>query len=450
MPACGIYELLVDLKGSVVEAGSGIAALLRVPSESMEGTPVTRFLRGPAMVASPGQTAPVTLKVANADNVAGVAVRRVLGDRISITVLPAPSNDTTATSSETVTPRLVNELVRSSLDPLTGIIGFATLAHIAPTPHRRRYYLDQVAAQAHRCRRLLQALEERHPSTSPAQRTASIGEAVSAAVSVVRTQLEGHGLVVDWDPPSAPLWVSGDKRQLVDVLVAIIERLMSGLQRQYRSRTLELVAPKQRDHQVEVELRFSGQPSSAVLVSRLDVGTGDNDRDLSRAAYDAALAGLNASGGSLTVRSEGDTVVVSLLLNQALAPKRLDDARTPVPLAILAIDADAMVGEMYIELLGVSGHTVSVCRSLHAARDSLRKQHFDLVIADYFLPDGTLGQLWAEHRDQYPILSKRTLVVTGLDHHPELQTWLARSGTDSIAKPFEPRALLNRISRMMP
>lgn len=455
MMRCGMYELVVDLRGEIVGAGAGAAALMRLPVEQVVGRPVTRFLRGPAMTASYGTAAAVIIKSHGRGNTQGLALRAIDGDRIHITLLPATETATAAPAAPRLRTieRLVDEVVRDVQNPLTGIMGFAALAQLAPTPHRRRYYLDQVATQAQRCRRLLQSLDASVRAFTPYPAATDLGEQASLTVSTARLQLEGHGISVEMSLPGTPVWVETDPKLLGDAIVCFIHRGTLGLRKEHCAREVMVRVTEVPGHAPRLTLELSGSdvPNDALRerfsVERLPQ-TGL--MTLSDVEFQAACDALREQSCTLktSTSSDGETVRVTLDLPRAVAPRTVDQTRTPVPLDILAIDDDAMMGELYHELLGVSGHTVTSCRTLRSAREALRTQRFDAVIADFFLSDGTFAELWAEAAAQHPELTNRVVLITGDRSQAQVREWLLRDRTPVLPKPFTTQALLAQITSL--
>lgn len=453
MMRCGMYELVVDLRGEIVGAGSGAAALLRIPVDQIVGRPVTRFLRGPAMVAAYGTAAAVTIKAHGRGNTQGTALRAIDGERIHITLLPGGSVPVAAPAAPRLRTieRLVDEVVRDVQNPLTGIMGFAALAQLAPTPHRRRYYLDQVATQAQRCRRLLQSLDASVRPITPYAISTDLSEQAGQTVSTARLQLEGHGISVELSLPKGPVWVETDPKLLGDALVCFIHRGTLGLRKEYAARDVMVRVTDAPGHAPRLTLELSGSdtPNSALL-ERFSNERHPSVTSLSDIEYQTACDALREQACVLKTSSsaDGETVRVTVDLPRATAPRLVDQTRTPVPLDILAIDDDAMMGELYHELLGVSGHTVTSCRTLRSAREALRTQRFDAVIADFFLSDGTFPELWAEAAAQHPELTDRVVLITGNRSHAQVREWLQRGRTPVLPKPFTTQALLSQITTL--
>ncbi|MFO0747987.1 MAG: hypothetical protein U1F43_20350 [Myxococcota bacterium] len=452
-----MYEVVLDLRGTVVAVGPRVAALAGSTPEELVGRPVVRLLRGPALTGPPGQTMPIEIRADGRPPVAGLGLRAVEGERVSITFLPEPDSSaprpTTRESrraSEGVDPRLVTDVVRELHDPLTGITGFSTLAQLAATPHRRKYYLDQVTSQAERVRRLAQSLDRAFLARPPSGSVVDLASDIGRVVSATRLALERHGIAFDLDAPHS-VWANCDARQIGDMVVAIVHRATLAQRRDYQANEVAVQVRAQSGHaRIEIALGGADQPA---LLLRERFGLGDDGPGLvtpGELELDAAQRALELQGGTCTIAADKETEEVHIVLSlpSSPAPPRPDPLRTPVPLELLAVDDDAMIGELYSELLAASGHTVTPCRSLYAAREALRQQRFDAVVSEFQLKDGLLSELVVQSAENHPELGKRLLVVTRDPRDPRLREWAAREGTPIVAKPFQPSLLLERIAAL--
>lgn len=472
MNACGQYEVVLDSKGVVLAIGSRLATLLGAPPEQLIGQPVGKLLLGPALTGPSGQTMPLEVRPDGRPGIPGLGLRAVDGDRVSITFLPEPE-PTPAISRTSPRPgrapaipdggearptsrpgapdaRLVSEVVRELHDPLTGIAGFSTLAQLAATPHRRKYYLDQVTSQAERVRRLAQSLDHAFLARPPSVATVDLAAELPRVVSASRLALERHGIGFDISASQA-VWAACDARQVGDMVVAIVHRATLAQRRDYQANEVVLSVRTQAGQAI-IELVFAGADQPGVLL-RERFGLGDQGPVLSTPSeleLDAAQRALERQGGTCAVLpdAEHEEVRVTLALPLAPAPPRPDPLRTPVPLELLAIDDDAMIGELYSELLAASGHTVTPCRSLFAAHEALRQQRFDAVIAEFQLKDGLLSELAVQAADNHPELGSRLVVVTRDPRDARLREWAGRVGATVLGKPFRPTQLIELLAML--
>jgi len=342
----------------------------------------------------------------------------------------------------------VAEIGREIQDALTGVMGFAALVQIAPTPHRRKFYVDQVLAQADRVRRLAQALDPGQAGREPFIRPCDLGAELARSLSPLRAALEHGGIGFELELPSEPVWAACDIRQLGDLVTALILRGTVQQRRDYRANEV-MLAVRQAPGAATVELVFTGADQPHVLM-RERFGTGDEaaSADLE---LRVGLAALQRQGGqiALTRHADREEVLISLSLPKASAQRRPDKLRTPVPLEVLVVDADPMLGELYQEMLQVAGHSVTACGSIYAAREALRGQRFDAVVAEFHHKDGLLSELWAMASQAHPELASRLIVATRDPRDARLQEWAAEGGVPILAKPFAPGALLDQLALLV-
>jgi signal transduction histidine kinase len=109
-------------------------------------------------------------------------------------------------------------------NPLTSILGYAQLlAESAPKGSADRELLEQIEAQARRCRDItwsLQRFSEQEAEPRPRELDAS--EVVRDALSLVRTQLLGSGIPLAVDLPAPGPRVRGDPGHLAQVVLALL------------------------------------------------------------------------------------------------------------------------------------------------------------------------------------------------------------------------------------
>jgi len=454
METCGLYEVVLDLRGSILAIGARLAGLAGATPVELVGRPVVKILRGPALSGPAGHVGALEVRAEGRQPTAGMGLRTVDGERVHVSFLPEPPRAIAAPPPPAPAtpagpdPRLVTEVVRELHDPLTGIAGFSALAQLAATPHRRKYYLDQVTSQAERVRRLAQSLDRSFMSRPPLVAPVELGAELARVVAASRLALERHGIAFELNRPSA-LWVSCDARQIGDMVVALIHRGTLAQRRDYQANEVVLTLASS-GGEAHVTLVFTGADQPAVLL-RERFGLGEaSSQTPSELELEAAQRALERQGGHFRVTADraGEEVRVVITLPLVTSPPRLDPLRTPVPLDVLTIDDDAMIGELYAELLGASGHTVTPCRSLYAALEALRQQRFDAVVAEFQLKDGQLSELWAEAAAQHPEIASRLLVVTRDPRDARLREWIGPQGTRVLAKPFSPTQLLDQLALM--
>ncbi len=448
MTTCGAYEAILDSRGAIVAIGARLAVLVGASVHDLEGRPIGRHFRGPALTAPSGMPAFLELRTEARGTLNGTGVRVVDGERVSLTFLPEVAGNHQAAKTREPESRLVTEVVREAHDALTGVVGFAGLAQIAPTPHRRKFYLDQVATQADRVRRLIQAVDPAFATRMPLINPVNLGAELARAVSGTRQALERNGVAFDMVQPSHSTWASCDVRQVCDMVVALVLRATTEKRREYQANEVT-VSVEPAPGVVRVVMLFAGADNPS-LVMREEFGSGEEPHTMGTGELElrAGQAALAKQGGTFEVIREPELEEVRVVLTVPAAPaaRVRDELRTPVPLEILAIEDDPMVSELYTELLAVSGHTVTAVKSVDAARDMLRRQRFDAVLSEFHLRDGLLPELWATASEAHPELKSRLLVVTRDPRDARLIEWAGENRTPILAKPFHSTALLDQVA----
>lgn len=450
MNSCGAYEAILDARGAIVAIGPRLASMIGLTQAELVGRPIGSWVRGAVVHGPAGVPGALELRSEGQGAVAGLGLRTLEGERSRLTFLPEATRHERAERHDPrrdPEARIQSELVREVYDALSGVVGFAGLVQVAPTPHRRKFYVDQIASQAERCRRLVQALDPAASTRAPFIRPVDLGAELTRALSGLRAAVERSGISFDVELPAEAIWASCDARAVGDILVAFVARATVAQRREHQANEVVLSVGRAAG-QVELRLVLTGADEPHMLLrERFGMDPELTATSATELELRGARAVLERQGGSLRIErdEEREEVRATLTLPAAPTPRRTDIARTPVPLEVLVVDEDPMLGELYQEMLGVSGHTVTACRSVYSAREALRGQRFDAMVAEFQLRDGLLSELWAIASTSHPELASRLLVVTRDPRDPRLLDWAAHERTPILAKPFQASSLLEHL-----
>jgi two-component system, OmpR family, phosphate regulon response regulator OmpR len=113
---------------------------------------------------------------------------------------------------------------------------------------------------------------------------------------------------------------------------------------------------------------------------------------------------------------------------------------------LLVIDDDRRIRELLKRYLGDHGFRVTVAADAAAASASLRSLEFDLLIVDVMMPGKSGVAFTQELRvdNDVPVL-----ILTAMSKADDRIIGLEAGADDYLAKPFEPRELLLRISSIL-
>lgn len=113
---------------------------------------------------------------------------------------------------------------------------------------------------------------------------------------------------------------------------------------------------------------------------------------------------------------------------------------------ILVVDDDDRIRALLVRFLSQNGYAVSAAESAASARKLLKILAFDLAILDVMMPDETGISLATSLRgtNDMPII-----MLTAMGEVQDRIAGLEAGVDDYVAKPFEPRELLLRISAVL-
>ena len=115
----------------------------------------------------------------------------------------------------------------------------------------------------------------------------------------------------------------------------------------------------------------------------------------------------------------------------------------------LVIEADAQVAEMTAGMLRSEGFDVAVATTAHDAREQLEQNEFDLVMADFVMPDLGAMTLYGELMRSRPMMARRLIFTTPGFLTSETLRFLEELKLVLVAKPYTRVTLRDAIARML-
>jgi two-component system response regulator HydG len=113
-------------------------------------------------------------------------------------------------------------------------------------------------------------------------------------------------------------------------------------------------------------------------------------------------------------------------------------------LSILVVEDHFDIAQMVVLMLRMLGHTALATPTVAAATDAAAKQHFDLLISDYSLPDGTGIDVLTKLKSKL----KRAILMTAFGTQFQKQA-LAAGFRRYLVKPVELDDLKNAIDGVL-
>jgi two-component system phosphate regulon response regulator OmpR len=111
---------------------------------------------------------------------------------------------------------------------------------------------------------------------------------------------------------------------------------------------------------------------------------------------------------------------------------------------ILIVDDDSRIRELLKCYLQSHGYLISSAINLKECTEQLTLFAFDLIILDIMLPDGSGVEFLTENKIPSPVI-----LLTAMGGVDDRINGLESGAEDYLAKPFEPKELLLRISKIL-
>jgi PAS domain S-box-containing protein len=165
---------------------------------------------------------------------------------------------------------------------------------------------------------------------------------------------------------------------------------------------------------------------------------------------------VTAAGGEITVESAvGKGTTFRVLLPPAPppveepSPPKSEPAPPARRLRILVVDDEPLVGTAVARTLSSEHEVVTRTSAEVVLREVLAGARYDLILCDLMMPNMTGMELHARLAATSPDAARRMVFLTGGAFTTAAQEFIERTGIEPLEKPFDPRALRERIARAL-
>lgn len=319
-----------------------------------------------------------------------------------------------------------------------------------------------IADQAARMGQIIEHMRVFSRDDNVQQEAFDVVAVLRSAADLMATQLAAHGIALRIDLPDAPLPILGNRLQLEQVILNLINNASDAIQAN-PSGPLGSVQGC-----ISLAAAWAG---ASVTVSVADDGPGIPAAALphifepfftTKPAGKGTGLGLAISqrivqrmGGRMAVESSGRGAVFKLVLPATQAPLAREEAPAiaAVPAAaghcrLLVVDDERMAADLLQEILSRRGYDVVVAHEAGEALDSFARHRPDLVITDITMPGGDGATLVARMREADPDLP--AIFITGrLDAASLLAEELRSGRTRLFRKPVAIDKLIPMIGDLL-
>jgi signal transduction histidine kinase/CheY-like chemotaxis protein len=157
-----------------------------------------------------------------------------------------------------------------------------------------------------------------------------------------------------------------------------------------------------------------------------------------------------AHGGTLVAKSEGHNRGTSFFLTLRTVPPRQQSAPASAEpacsrsLRILLVDDHSDTCTALERLLIRRGHLVAATHNVRSAMEAVVRNHFDLLISDVALPDGTGMDLMRQVRAIHPLPG---IAISGFGNNGDIEKSLQAGFSEHLTKPVKLETLESAIER---
>jgi PAS domain S-box-containing protein len=349
--------------------------------------------------------------------------------------------------------QLVSGVAHELNNPLSVIIGYGQLLLAREVPEAMRRPVELMVSQGDRMAKIVRNLLYFSRQRPPERAHVDLNTVFEQTLMLRLNQLKLSGIRVEKDfAPTLPP-IEGDAHQLEQVFLNL---LLNAEQAILDARTGGCILLRTRVHGKMVEAQIiddgPGIPPAAVarvfepFFTTKSVGTGTG------LGLSVSYGIIEEHGGRLSVQSEPGSTVFTLELpivgmdgEEAEEVEEVVEPKEPV--ALLVEDEPAVVDFM-ITLFGTIGWRVDVAEGARSALEHIRRRHYDLVVSDMRLPEGSGEEFFRGAVAHDPGIARRFVFMTGDTAHEGGWSFLQGTTVPVLEKPFPPARFLEVVQQV--
>ncbi len=352
--------------------------------------------------------------------------------------------------------QLISGVAHELNNPLTAILGYSQLltssGQMGPQGIE---YADKLYKQAQRTHRIVQNLLSFARQHKPERVPVQINQALEETLALRDYDLRMHNIRVHLDLAENFPVTSADPHQLQQVFLNMVNN------------AVDAILEHSTEGDLWVRTAFDGD---RLYIEFTDSGPGV--KDASR-VFDPFYTtkpvgkgtGLGLSicygiitehGGTIRVRNvltRGASFTIELPHQPTASPSFSFPGQEAAAVRngrILVVDYDDSVLEAVGTILRARNHRVQTARNMHEACEVIKKEDFDLVVADLHVSDGATGgglREWlAQHK---PGLSQRLIWMCAVAPSEDAGEHIAGKGRQILQKPFKATDLLAAVDELL-
>ncbi len=116
---------------------------------------------------------------------------------------------------------------------------------------------------------------------------------------------------------------------------------------------------------------------------------------------------------------------------------------------LLVVDDEESIREVFVRVLRRAGYQVDTVADGLAARETILKQDYDLILCDINIPRLPGDKLYERLAQEKPQVLPRIVFITGDTHNKHIQTFLSKTSNFFLTKPFELKDFIKVVTQAL-
>jgi two-component system NtrC family sensor kinase len=358
--------------------------------------------------------------------------------------------------------KLVAGVAHELNNPLTSIIGYASLLQENDILQPYRDDLEVIFRQADRARLIVKDLLTFARKIDLETRPVDINEIIQTSLALTKPALQSHQVRVTTALDFGLPLTMADSHQLEQVFVNLITNAVQALATVTRSRYLTIES-KRANNVILLRFADNGPGVPAEIAHRIfdpffstkQVGEGTG-LGLSIcfgiiSEHQGRIWAEEASPTGATFYVELPIVPVKEVAPLPASSDLAAIMTTPplTSLQILVIDDELPLLNLLRRVLERQGHNVATASGGKTALEKLNTKAYDLIICDVVMPDILGPEIYRQVVDKFPHLAQHFIFITGNVVDIDTRLFLEKTALPWLAKPFLPADIERAINKAL-
>ncbi len=359
------------------------------------------------------------------------------------------------------TGKLVAGVAHELNNPLTSIIGYATMLQKNDLPDPHREDLEVIFRQAQRARMIVRDLLTFARKINLETAPVDINKIINASVSLMKPQAKKHNIEITTRLAADLPQTMVDPHQLEQVFVNLIINAIHVLDKTEGPRQITIQSRRAADL-IHVSFADSGPGIPEDIFNRIfdpffttkAIGQGTG---LGLSICFGIISEHNGRIYAENTPQAGAIFHIELPVTKPEVPAKPAGTAPPLskpepaaagPQKILVADDEKSILDLLERVLMLGGHTVTTAEAGQEAWQAIQADHFDIVICDILMPDITGPELYQKTIKKYPHMSDHFIFITGNVVDMDTRLFLEKTGLIWLSKPFLPtdiEAAINQV-----